>query len=216
MPVISLIRHGQTDSNASGVLQGHLPTSLNALGHRQANVLAERLRSEVPRLEVLVSSDLRRAVQTAEAIGAALGLTPQTDPAWRERGFGDLEGQTLGDVAIWRAASADVVPPGGETISAFEQRIANALLALVRAHQDRAAIGVVTHGGPIRMVLALLAAGRLPQVPEAQPPEVVTIANASILRLTTASIERGQVTWRVMAINDVLHLGGLVTASDAG
>ena len=61
-----LLRHGQTDSNASGIVQGHLPVPLNALGRQQAAALAGRLRTYTPRIGRLVSSDLARAAQTAE------------------------------------------------------------------------------------------------------------------------------------------------------
>jgi bisphosphoglycerate-dependent phosphoglycerate mutase len=70
-----LVRHGQTDENARGILQGQSQTALNATGHAQARQLADRLRTYVPRAEAVVSSDLARARQTAEAIAASLGLT---------------------------------------------------------------------------------------------------------------------------------------------
>ena len=68
---ILFIRHGQTDANRDGIVQGHQPTPLNDLGHRQALMLARRLQSYSPAIEVLVSSDLLRAVQTSRPIAAA-------------------------------------------------------------------------------------------------------------------------------------------------
>src|SRR5687768_7173665 len=80
-----LLRHGQTDSNAAGVVQGHLPVPLNDLGRRQAALLAARLTVASPRIGRVISSDLPRAAQTAQPIAAALGLSIEFDAAWRER-----------------------------------------------------------------------------------------------------------------------------------
>src|SRR3954463_4142309 len=85
---VLLLRHGQTDSNAGGVLQGWLPTPLNAAGRAQSGRLAARLATFEPRVRRLVSSDLVRARQTAGPIAAALGVEPVFDPRWRERGLG--------------------------------------------------------------------------------------------------------------------------------
>ena len=76
-----------------------------------------------PPIEVLVTSDLQRAMQTAHPIARALGLDLVVDEAWRERGFGDLEGQTLGTLEIWRTASGTIDPPGGESSTVFRQRV---------------------------------------------------------------------------------------------
>src|SRR4051812_17967585 len=100
---ILLLRHGQTDANATGVIQGHGPNPLNALGVEQARRLAARVRPVEPRPEVLVSSDLPRAMRTAEPVSAALGLPVHPDRAWRERGLGELEGQKIGEHETWRA-----------------------------------------------------------------------------------------------------------------
>src|SRR5688572_10288817 len=86
---VLLLRHGQTDANAGGVLQGWRPTPLNAAGHAQAWRLAQRLATFTPPVRRLVSSDLVRARQMAEAIAATLGLDPTFDSAWRERGLGE-------------------------------------------------------------------------------------------------------------------------------
>lgn len=215
MPQIWLIRHGQTHANAAGVLQGHLQTELNAVGHQQAQRIAGRLRLMMPGVDVLVTSDLRRAEQTAAPIAKALGLAPIRDAAWRERGFGTLEGQSIGEVEIWRAAAGSVEPPGGETAAAFEDRVADVLVATAGRAGDGGVVAVVTHGGPMRMVLALLQAGRLPAAGSAPVPPVQPIANGSLLQLevrrTTAGLE-----WEVLAVNDVAHLGHLSTSEDAG
>jgi len=207
---VLLLRHGQTDSNAAGILQGHQPTSLNTIGRLQADRLALRLQTLLPAVDALVSSDLVRALETAAPIARALGVPIEEDPAWRERAFGDLEGQALGALQIWRAASGAIDPPGGEPSVAFRQRILDALHGVVRRHADRRCVAVVTHGGAIRGVLQLMANGGLPLAPGHAAPVVEPIINGSILHL---SVERraAPVAWRALRINDADHLQDLAT-----
>jgi probable phosphoglycerate mutase len=209
---ILLLRHGQTDANAGGVLQGHRPTSLNALGRQQADRLALRLTTFAPRVEVLVSSDLPRALQTAEPIARALSLDIVVDAAWRERGFGELEGQTLGDLEIWRTASGTIDPPGGESSAVFRQRVHAALSSVVERYRDCRCVAVVTHGGVVRSVLHQLGSGLLPLAHLQEPPVVDPIANASILHVTVDA----DGAWSTLRVNDDTHLAGMTTVLDAG
>lgn len=199
---IYLVRHGQTDSNAGGVLQGHLPTPLNAVGRAQAVRLATRLAAIRPAIEALVTSDLRRAVETAEPIERALALTATREERWRERAFGSFEGKTVGDTEVWRAASGTLDPPGAEAIGALEARVASALEDLALRQAGRQAVAVVTHGGVLRTALHLLATGQLAVADGHDRPDVCVILNASILHLAVDRDRR----WRVMRINDVDHL----------
>ena len=93
---VLLLRHGETDSNAGGVIQGWLPVPLNERGRTQSRRLARRLEAFAPRVRRLISSDLVRARQTAEPIAAALGLDAVPDQRWRERCLGEMEGKTVG------------------------------------------------------------------------------------------------------------------------
>ena len=229
---ILLLRHGQTDANASGVLQGHQPTPLNRLGVRQAMLLGDRVAAFRPPVGLLVSSDLTRAMQTAGPIASACGLDVVTDPAWRERGFGLLEGKFVGDKERWRAASGEMDPPGAEPTTEMQERVRSALLKLVesrhafrsfrpgrrarRAEQrPPATIAVVTHGGPIRGILRMLDEGRLPRTRGPRGDSVPTIVNGSILHLLARHYRDG-VRWRIVAVNDAVHLDGLATRTDAG
>src|SRR5919108_2705992 len=120
---IILVRHGETDWNATGRIQGHSDTPLNAVGREQAQRVAQRLASESVR--ALYSSDLARAFETATIIGQTLGLSVVTSPRLRERQYGAWEGLTSAEIqsrypeqfAAWRARSTDFAPPQGETRS---------------------------------------------------------------------------------------------------
>ena len=210
-----LLRHGQTDANATGVLQGHQPTPLNALGRRQAARLAERVARHRPGVTGVVSSDLLRAAQTAEAVAAACALSPVFDPAWRERGFGELEGKTVGERETWRAAHGDTHPPGGESVDAFRARV-KAALESIPAMYANGTVAVITHGGPIGVILRMLSDGTRPASPRNEPVDLAGAANCSVLELVYEPAPAGGFAWRVSCLNDVRHLEGLVTDSDSG
>src|SRR5690348_5006651 len=180
---ILLLRHGQTDANATGVLQGHQPTPLNELGVRQARLLGTRLVGYSPRIEAIVSSDLPRAVQTAEPIASACGVPLLTDRAWRERGFGEFEGKPVGERHTWHAVAGGIDPPGAEPYDTFQLRIRDALLALPGRFAGKSAVAVVTHGGPCRAVLRMLSDGQLALADAQLPPPLVPIVNCSIMHL---------------------------------
>lgn len=157
-----LIRHGETDWNVKRRIQGWKGTGLNALGRRQAKLLAERLSRIGLKLDALLSSDLKRSYETALAIGQKLGLKPQKDLSWRERNFGDWEGRSIEQVlAKYRLGPKQrqdpflaFEPKGGENMTRFAQRIRKAMEAVeVRYHAKT--IGIVTHGGPMRIAACL-------------------------------------------------------------
>lgn len=200
-----LLRHGQTDDNARGVLQGQSPTELNALGHTQARELASRLTTFAPRVEALVTSDLTRAVQTAAAIERALGLTARRAGAWRERGFGPYEGRAVGEAETWRLATGNWDLPGAEPTSAFRARVLGAFDEVVAGHASVSCVAVVTHGAVIRTVLTLIGEGVIAPAPGQPTPESVPIANCSILWLQAEGTEARR-AWRVACVNDVAHL----------
>ncbi len=201
---ILLLRHGQTDDNVNGILQGHLPTPLNRLGVAQATALAARIAAYSPAIQILITSDLARATQTAGSIAAACGLRPHPDPAWRERAFGLLEGKPVGDRAVWQAASGEVDPPGAEPTAGMHERVRNALLKVPEKYRGKA-VAVVTHGGPIRAVLKMLSDGRLESIRGRQPADVPEIYNCSIFHLLARHYRSG-VRWGIDTVNDCGHL----------
>lgn len=156
-----LIRHGETDWNNEGRMQGSIDMPLNARGIEQAGKLAARLVAE-EQIEVLYTSPLARARVTAEIIGQAFRLAPIPDPRLVERSIGKLEGLTLQEVETlypkvyraWREDTARVVFPEGEDQVEFQQRVLS-FLDTIRSRPERQ-VAVVTHGGTLSMFLATL------------------------------------------------------------
>jgi broad specificity phosphatase PhoE len=135
-----LVRHGETDWNAVGRLQGHTDRPLTDFGRRQARQLAAELESE--RLDAIYSSDLIRASETAKIVGVRLGLPVVVDPDLREKDWGTWEGLS--------AVERDRVEFVGESTAAHQERILRALRRISDSHHSGARVLVVTHGGSIR------------------------------------------------------------------
>ncbi len=123
--MIAFVRHGQTASNSSGLLQGRVDTSLTELGIAQAQAVADRFAGEP--LRRVLSSPLRRASDTAALIAAPHNLAVELDDRLVELDYGDWDGRSMRDVtaqqwADFRADPAFVVP-GGESLVAVTARI---------------------------------------------------------------------------------------------
>jgi 2,3-bisphosphoglycerate-dependent phosphoglycerate mutase len=136
-----LVRHGETDWNAVGRLQGHTDRPLSDYGRRQARQLADALAAE--ELEAIYASDLARARETAEIVGERLGLPVVLDADLREKDWGTWEGLT--------PVERDRVEFLGESTEAHQKRILRALERIAERH-PRGRVLVVTHGGSMRRV----------------------------------------------------------------
>jgi broad specificity phosphatase PhoE len=147
--MLVLVRHGQTEANARGLLLGRADPPLSDLGRRQARALA----AMVPGRARVVASPLARTVETAAAFGRAVDL----DDRWIELDYGTLDGRPLDDVPaeLWRAWRSDVhfVPGGGESLAALGLRVRAACEELLDEARDRDVI-VVSHVSPIKAALA--------------------------------------------------------------
>jgi len=149
-----LVRHGETDWNAEGRLQGQTDRPLSDYGRRQAHQLAEELDGE--ELEAIYSSDLARARETAEIVGRKLGLPTVLDPDLREKDWGTWEGLT--------AAERDRVEFVGESTEAHGDRILDVLRRISERHPGDGRVLVVTHGGSMRRVQTAAMGMALPVV----------------------------------------------------
>ena len=148
---IVLVRHGETALNAARVMQP-ADTPLSERGQAQARALGQRL-ARRGGIGAVFSSDLPRALSTAEAVAAALALPLQTSPLLQERNFGELRGRpydALGfDPLVMQAA-----PPGGESAAGFAQRLQQAFDEMLQRHAGQNGdLVVVTHGLVIRTLL---------------------------------------------------------------
>jgi broad specificity phosphatase PhoE len=153
-----LIRHAESLWNVSGRWQGHGDPELSARGREQAMAAATALAGES--VDRLICSDLRRAVQTAEIIGAPHGIVSQPDSRFRELDVGRWTGLTrdqieMRDPELLRAferEDADVRPGGGESRREIRQRVRMALEAVAAAHAGET-IALVAHLGVIRALM---------------------------------------------------------------
>ncbi len=144
MTLLLLARHGQTDWNRDGIWQGQADPPLNATGRAQARRLADRL-GPIP-VDAIYSSDLRRAVETAEIVAAVKGLAVVTDQRLREMDVGSWTGLTGEEIA--RRFPGGMYHDG-ESPQAFQARAVAAAEDISAAH-DGATVLVVCHGGIVR------------------------------------------------------------------
>ncbi|MCA9833830.1 MAG: histidine phosphatase family protein [Thermomicrobiales bacterium] len=148
-----LIRHGETDWNVQGRLQGRTDIPLNSIGIEQANLVAGELRAS--EWDIIVSSPLQRAYQTAAVITRALGMDESviiTNADLRERSYGAVEGLT---VAERDARYPDHVWPDAESTPELNERAARAIEEFAEIYAGKRVL-VVSHGGWIRAVLRVV------------------------------------------------------------
>jgi broad specificity phosphatase PhoE len=216
-----MLRHGQTEYNAGSRMQGQLDTELSDLGRAQAVAVAEVLAKRQPLM--IVSSDLRRAYDTAVVLAERTGLPIRVDPRLRETHLGDWQGLTHQQVdaaapgarQAWRD-DATWAPPGGESRVDVAARSVPVIAELVAGQPEWGAdepdrpIVVVAHGG---LIAALTAA--LLDLPVRNWPVLGGMGNASWVQLSGQSADGSwsldDIRWRLdvwnasaQVANDVL------------
>jgi alpha-ribazole phosphatase len=198
-----LIRHGETDWNASLRYMGQAAVPLNDAGRSQARAVSERLRRYSA--AALYTSDLSRAAETAAIIGEQIGLAPRLMPELREIDVGQWEGYTPEELyrrfpdhmKEYERDPARTVRLGGESYAQLQERALVALNAIQRAHASGDTLLAVSHGGTIRALLChvigldLAHFGRL------------WLDNGSLTELRL-----GSSGWRLTRLNDAAHLEG--------
>jgi broad specificity phosphatase PhoE len=155
MTTLLLVRHGETDWNAEGRLQGHTDRPLNPYGREQAKALAARLAGEADRVAAVYSSDLARARETAEILGERLGLPVVVDPDLREKNWGTWEGLTSEERLR--------VEFEGESTAEHRERTVRAVERIAERHPGQRVV-VVTHGGSLRRIQAAVSGVALPVI----------------------------------------------------
>lgn len=206
MTTLVLIRHGESVVTVQRRIGGLRTCSgLTELGRAQVSALADRAVHTGELLcDVLVSSTMPRAIQTAEILAAAAGaMSFEQDPTMCEQDPGECDGMTFDDYVKqfgtpdWGGDPDALVFPGGETVRAFHRRVADGLDALLSRHHGKRVV-VACHGGVIDAALRHLLG-----VPMVGQFELHTF-NASVTELGWRPS-----MWKLVRYNDAAHLHGL-------
>ena len=144
MAELILVRHGETDWNRDRRYQGHADPPLNEAGRTQARELAAAL--EGLELDAIYTSDLRRAAETAEIIGAARGIPVVQDPGLREIDVGSWSGLTRPEIEERFPGATE---HDGESREAHLERVRSAVERIAARHLGERVL-IVSHGGSIR------------------------------------------------------------------
>ena len=161
MATLVVVRHGETLWNRENRVQGWAPVALTETGRRQADSLAAAIADQYA-VDRLVSSDLRRTLETARPVGRAVDCEPTPDRRWRERDFGVLQGLSYGELFLGYPeftltevgyTAAEARPEGGESLIEQRNRILDALTTLIDDMDSEETVVVVTHGGPLYLLL---------------------------------------------------------------
>ena len=194
------LRHGETRFNVEGRLQGQQDSPLTELGVHQARALAERIAAF--KVDVLMSSDLGRALKTAAFVSQACGLPVVEDSRFRERAYGELEGLTWTEARehfpdgrdLYRT-NPDVLIPGGESMRQLYERASDAV-EVVGKEQEGKRVAIVSHGGFISSLFRYVVGMPL------DVPRRARLPNAAI-----NIIEKVDDGWIIRTWGDTAHLG---------
>lgn len=191
-----IFRHGETDWNKQKRFQGHTDIPLNSEGHAQAEALSEKLLEY--EIQSILSSDLIRAKETAEAYLRKRRIPLHVDPRLRECFLGEAEGLTRDDIAQRFGAEAienwfsleektqDFKFPGGESRGEHLDRLQKGILDFCSQNSHWEDIAISTHGGSLR---------RLVHSCEEAPSEPIPISNCS-LYLVELDLQQGRWIYR--------------------
>lgn len=188
MTTICLIRHGETDWNALGKLQGQTDVPLNANGRKQADDCGQFLKEYD--WEILISSPLKRAKETAEIINRHLHLPFTIMPEFAERSFGEAEGMTPEEREKTFPSKAY---PGQETEEALRKRLMDGLDYIQKQFNDKKIL-LVTHGAVIHHLLHHFSNGEFGK-------KKIRLSNGGFNH-----IHFDQLEWKVRAYNQISHL----------
>ncbi len=199
-----LIRHGQSAGNAEGRFGGHGPTPLSALGIEQAKKTAKALENEG--ISAIYSSDLTRAMQTAEPLADLLNLPILKSKALRERHVGKLEGLTFDESKLhfpqdyYALVNRNInhVITGGESYRQLLRRITADLRKILRANNS-GRIAIFSHTGAI-CYLTLHLMGAIHRGTKTTP--WIITSNCGINRFEIYSSRN----IRILSVNDTRHL----------
>ncbi|MCI8536414.1 MAG: histidine phosphatase family protein [Hungatella sp.] len=200
-----LIRHGQTDWNVAGKIQGSTDIPLNDMGKRQAGCLAKGMESRP--VTKVYTSKLKRAYETGYAIAESQKVPVEQIPGLEEVGYGVWEGLTTNEIAEkypkeleqWYLSPVDVAPPQGESQTEVYERCGKAIDRIMA--EAKGDVAIVSHGATVVFLLEYLLRGN-----RREDEEDIIVGNASI-----STIEYNPETreFRLAQLNDRSHLKGL-------
>lgn len=207
MTKVFFIRHGEAEGNVDRNFHGHYNSALTKNGKEQIKLVAKRLASE--RIDIIYSSDLKRAYKTAEAIAKGRQIKIITDKRLREIFGGKWEGVPWEQLPLlfpesyeaWVNDPSALRMPGGETMVEFQDRIFNVVCEIVRQNADKT-ICIATHGTAIKALLCKYYGKALSDM-----PDMTWHDNASI---TIVDFDK-ECKPNVKTEGDNTHLGGLST-----
>ncbi len=202
---VVFIRSGETDWNKQGRWQGWVASPLNVHGLRQAEALGRFVRHIG--LSTLYTSDLRRALQTADALAVHLAFEPIQDARLRERAVGLWQGLTFEEMQAWYpeefaellADREHFTLPGGESRAEVRSRMQAAFDDFI-ARDAGETIGILSHTAAIKFLLDEL-------IPSSVS-EDYTLGNTSV-----TTIRRSEGGWELVASDDQAHLDGLASSA---
>lgn len=205
---IIAVRHGQTVSNKSGILQGHLDIPLDEVGLQQAQAIALRLKNR--HFDVAYSSDLSRAMVTGEKIlefHPDLKLIPS--PELREWNLGELQGQKYSDLIVkypevmkaFQSPTGNLQIPGGESLDDFQLRIANFMNKTASENIGKRVL-LISHGGAMQRILS----HTFGQLGEGNIRPLCDNASLSVFKFKAGK-------WQLVTWNDISHLESVGTHS---
>ncbi len=201
---VLIVRHGQTDHNKKGIMQGQLDVALNETGEAQAKACARWIKQRYS-LDAIYTSQLARAYTTAQAIAALQNCEVVREPELQEIDVGEWQGLTYPearerDPEVWQKLAEEPVHtkrPGGESFWDLYQRTTRCVAQLVQHHPDQT-ICLVTHGGSLRALLAYVL-----DVPPAPFGFRLTLDNTGV---SICEYVQKHKRWQVHTINTTCHL----------
>ncbi|MBT2570807.1 histidine phosphatase family protein [Planococcus sp. ISL-110] len=188
MTIVCLIRHGETDWNAQGKIQGKTDIPLNVAGTQQAMQCGAYLTAAD--WDLIITSPLQRARRTAEIINATLELPLVEMEEFAEKHFGDAEGLTYEERAL---TFPDRLYPNQEDNGLFAERLANGLKIINDRYPDQRVL-LVSHGGVINAILGELSDGEIGS------------GKTRLLNACLSHIQFDQSNWIIQNYNQVSHL----------
>ena len=207
--LFTVVRHGETAANRDRIIQGQSDVPLSPAGIRQAEMLAERWKKR--RFDAVYSSDLSRALRTAEIVAPYADPIPTAE--LREMDLGKWVGHTTEEVAelfpdewkAFRSCSVDCRASGGESRRDLLERTTRFFRDAARRH-DRQNVLVVTHGGALRAFFLMLMGGSL--------NAGALLPSTGNTGVSVARYDAANDSWRLLRWNDTSHLDALLNGDD--